>query len=100
MEKKIVTLIEKRTQKQGYVFKSDSSEDYSLRIDKHRGNDSNVVSFYPEYDYYYEVSTLRNTCEFHIGEIVKPAKVRTMCMNRDSYRVIIKGEIQNEYAEN
>tara|TARA_Y100000114_G_scaffold144485_1_gene153112 strand:- start:424 stop:681 length:258 start_codon:yes stop_codon:yes gene_type:complete len=85
MEKKIVTLIEKRTQKQGYNFS---------------GDNKNVVSFYPEYDYYYEVSTLRNTCEFHIGEIVKPAKVRTMCMNRDSYRVIIKGEAQNEHAEN
>ena len=85
MEKKIVTLIEKRTKKQGHNFKSDNS---------------NVVSFYPEYDYYYEVSTLRNTCEFHIGEIVKPAKVRTMCMNRDSYRVIIRGEIRDEYAEN
>ena len=85
MEKKIVTLIEKRTKKQGYNFS---------------GDNKNVVSFYPEYDYYYEVSTLRNTCEFHIGEIVKPAKVRTMCMNRDSYRVIIKGEERDEYAEN
>ena len=85
MEKKIVTLIEKRTKKQGYNFS---------------GDNKNVVSFYPEYDYYYEVSTLRNTCEFHIGEIVKPAKVRTMCMNRDSYRVIIKGEVRDEYAEN
>ncbi len=85
MEKKIVTLIEKRTKKQGYNFS---------------GDNKNVVSFYPEYDYYYEVSTLRNTCEFHIGEIVKPAKVRTMCMNRDSYRVIIRGEVRDEYAEN
>ena len=85
MEKKIVTLIEKRTKKQGYNFS---------------GDNKNVISFYPEYDYYYEVSTLRNTCEFHIGEIVKPAKVRTMCMNRDSYRVIIRGEVQGEHAEN
>ena len=85
MEKKIVTLIEKRTKKQGYNFS---------------GDNKNVVSVYPEYDYYYEVSTLRNTCEFHIGEIVKPAKVRTMCMNRDSYRVIIRGEVRDEYAEN
>ena len=85
MEKKIVTLIEKRTKKQGYNFS---------------GDNKNVVSFYPVYDYYYEVSTLRNTCEFHIGEIVKPAKVRTMCMNRDSYRVIIRGEVRDEYAEN
>ena len=85
MEKQIVTLIEKRTKKQGYNFS---------------GDNKNVVSFYPEYDYHYEVSTLRNTCEFHIGEIVKPAKVRTMCMNRDSYRVIIRGEVQDEHAEN
>jgi hypothetical protein len=41
--------------------------------------------------YLYEVSTLRNTCEFHIGEIVKPAKVRAMCMDRESYRVTIRG---------
>lgn len=42
--------------------------------------------------HYYEVSTLRNTCEFHIGEVIKPAKVRAMCMDRDSYRVAIRGE--------
>jgi len=41
--------------------------------------------------YLYEVSTLRNTCEFHIGEIVKPAKVRAMCIDRESYRVTIRG---------
>jgi hypothetical protein len=41
--------------------------------------------------YLYEVSTLRNTCEFHIGEMVKPAKVRAMCMDRESYRVTIRG---------
>ena len=41
--------------------------------------------------YLYEVSTLHNTCEFHIGEIVKPSKVRAMCMDRDSYRVTIRG---------
>ena len=41
--------------------------------------------------YLYEVSTLRNTCEFHIGEMVKPAKVRAMCIDRESYRVTIRG---------
>ena len=41
--------------------------------------------------YVYEVSTLRNTCEFHIGEVVKPAKVSAMCMDRESYRVTIRG---------
>ena len=41
--------------------------------------------------YVYEVSTLRNTCEFHIGEMVKPAKVRAMCIDRESYRVTIRG---------
>lgn len=41
--------------------------------------------------YVYEVSTLRNTCEFHIGEVVTPAKVRAMCMDRESYRVTIRG---------
>jgi len=42
--------------------------------------------------HYYEVSTLRNTCEFHIGEVVKATKVRAMCMDRDSYRVTIRGD--------
>ncbi len=41
--------------------------------------------------YLYEVSTLRNTCEFHIGEVVTKARVRAMCMDRDSYRVTIRG---------
>ena len=62
MEKKLITLVEKQRQlATGGIF------------------------------YHYEVSTLRNTCEFHIGEVIKPAKVRTMCMDRDSYRVTIRG---------